>query len=238
MKLSDFTTLTFDCYGTLIDWETGLLGALADWRGRTGVAADERELLQAFALAESAEEAANGAALYPRILAGALGRMAASLGVDSHEDERAAFGDSVGDWPAFPDTAAALAILKQRYKLVILSNIDRTSFARSNEKLGVEFDAVYTAEDIGSYKPDPANFRYLLEHLKSDLGVAPGEVLHTAQSLYHDHVPARAMGLAICWINRGAGKPGGGATKTPETATEPDFTFTTMAEMAAAVGDE
>ena len=244
MKLTDFTTLSFDCYGTLIDWETGLLAALAAWRARTGpvtvrdgkvLAASDGDLLQAFAVAESAEEKANPAALYPQILAGALERMAANFGVNTREGECAAFGASVGDWPAFPDTAKALAELKQRYKLVILSNIDRASFARSNERLGIEFDAIYTAQDIGSYKPSPRNFNYLLDHLQADLGVLPDQLLHTAQSLYHDHVPARAMGLATCWINRGAGKPGGGATKTPVTEVTPDFIYTSMGEMAAEV---
>lgn len=240
MKLTDFTTLSFDCYGTLIDWETGLLSALAAWRARTGLAASDDDFLQAFAAAESAEEGANARAPYPQILAGALERMAANFGVDTREGECAAFGASVGNWPAFPDTTKALAILKQHYKLVILSNIDRASFARSNERLGIEFDAIYTAQDIGSYKPSPRNFNYLLDHLQADLGVSPDQLLHTAQSLYHDHVPARAMGLATCWINRragkeSAGKPGGGATKTPATEVTPDFTFASMGEMAAAV---
>ena len=240
MQLTDFTTLSFDCYGTLIDWETGLLAALADWQARTGLVAGDGELLQAFAVAESAEETANAGALYPEILAGALERMAANFGVEASAGECAAFGASAGDWPAFPDSAAALATLKQHYKLVILSNIDRASFARSNERLGVEFDAIYTAEDIGSYKPSPRNFSYLLDHLRADLGVSPDQLLHTAQSLYHDHVPAKALGLATCWINRAAGKksagkPGGGATKTPATAVTPDFTFASMGELAAAV---
>ena len=177
MKLTDFTTLSFDCYGTLIDWEAGLLAALAGWRARTGLAASDQDLLDAFSRAEPEEEAANPDLLYPRILAGALGRMAKRFGVDATSDEARAFGRSVGDWPAFPDTAEALAALKQRYKLVILSNVDKASFARSNDKLGVEFDAIYTAQDIGSYKPDRGNFRYLLDHLKSELGVSPGELL-------------------------------------------------------------
>ncbi len=240
MKLTDFTTLSFDCYGTLIDWEAGLLAALAAWRARTSLTASDGDLLQAFAVVESAEEEANAGALYPEILAGALERMAANFGAAVSGEECAAFGASVGDWPVFPDSAAALATLKQHYKLVILSNVDRASFARSNAKLGVTFDAIYTAEDIGSYKPAPGNFTYLLDHLQADLGVSPDQLLHTAQSLYHDHVPAKALGLTTCWINRGAGKedgdkPGGGATKTPETPVEPDFTFASMGAMATAV---
>lgn len=237
MKLTDFTTLSFDCYGTLIDWETGLLTALAEWRARTGLTAEDGELLQAFASAESAEETAHPDLLYPRILAAALQRMARRFGVDATSGETRAFGQSPGDWPAFPDSAEALDALKQRYRLVILSNVDRASFTRSNKKLGVAFDAIYTAQDIGSYKPSRGNFRYLLAHLKSDLGVAPDQVLHTAQSLYHDHVPARAMGLATCWIKRGS-KKAAGATKTPDTPVAPNFTYGSMGEMAAAVTGE
>jgi 2-haloalkanoic acid dehalogenase type II len=147
------------------------------------------------------------------------------------------FGLSVPHWPAFPDSADALRILKKHFKLVILSNVNREGFAASNRKLGVEFDAIYTAEDVGSYKPDPANFTYLLEHLKSDLGVTPGQILHTAQSLFHDHVPAAEFGLARAWIDRQdlANSDNWGATARVENRPEVDFLFSTMAEMAAQV---
>ncbi|MCC2664532.1 MAG: HAD-superfamily hydrolase, subfamily variant2, partial [Geminicoccaceae bacterium] len=122
---------------------------------------------------------------------------------------------------------------KQRYQLVILSNVDRASFAHSNQKLGVEFDATYTAEDIGSYKPDPRNFDYMLAHLAAR-GIAREQILHTAESLYHDHVPAKRVGLATCWIHRRAGKAGHGATRQPEAEVRPDFRFETLGAMAAA----
>jgi len=147
------------------------------------------------------------------------------------------FAASLPHWPAFPDTADALRYLKTRYKLVILSNVNRAGFATSNRKLGVEFDAIYTAQDIGAYKPDPANFKYLLEHLQQDLGMEKQHILHTAQSLYHDHVPARSFGLATCWIDRQRLSESGewGATARLDEIPRTDFLFHSMGELAAAV---
>ena len=141
------------------------------------------------------------------------------------------------NWPAFPDTADALRYLKTRYRLVILSNVSRDGFAASNRKLGVEFDAVYTAQDIGSYKPAPANFEYLLEHLRRDLGLDKQDILHTAQSLFHDHVPAKSFGLATAWIDRQRLSETGnwGATAKLDELPTTDFLFHSMGEMAAAV---
>ncbi len=130
--------------------------------------------------------------------------------------------------------------LKTRFKLVILSNIDRESFAASNRKLGVSFDAIYTAQDIGSYKPASANFEYLLAQLQSDLDLAPDDVLHTAQSLFHDHAPARAFGLANAWIDRQRLSEQGswGATNPLIDRPQLDFSFFSMREMADAVRAE
>ena len=116
---------------------------------------------------------------------------------------------------------------------MILSNVDRASFAESEKKLGVAFDNVYTAQDIGSYKPDPRNFEYLLARL-AEQGVAKEQILHTAESLYHDHIPAKRFGLATCWIHRRAGQEGHGATRRPEAEVQPDFRFPTLGAMAAA----
>ncbi len=212
MRLSDFSALTFDCYGTLIDWETGIGAALAPWLERAGVRLERDQVLEAFAELESAQQAATPSLRYPELLAEVHRGLALRLGIAPDAKAAAAFGASVGNWPAFADSAKALAYLKQHYRLVILSNVDRASFARSNARLGVAFDAICTAEDIGSYKPDPRNFDYLLRHL-AELGIAKAQVLHTAQSLYHDHVPARAIGLATCWIHRRAAKQGHGATQ-------------------------
>ena len=137
------------------------------------------------------------------------------------------------NWPAFSDTAGALQYLKKYYKLVILSNVDNESFSFSNQKLGVAFDAIYTAEDVGSYKPASANFKYMLDKLKS-LGVTQSEVLHTAESMFHDHKPANAIGLASCWIYRRHNDQGFGATMNPGEMPKYDFRFTSMAELAKA----
>lgn len=238
MDLSDFRVLTFDCYGTLIDWESGIWDALQpviSLSGRSDITRDEA--LIRFARLESAQESETPAARYPEILRRVHRAFAAELDLPTDDELDGAFGASVPSWPAFPDTADALRRLAKRYRLVILSNIDRASFAASNRKLGVTFDAIYTAEDIGSYKPDPANFDYLLDHLRADLGIEPGEVLHTAQSMFHDHVPATRAGLATAWIDRQRLSQGGswGATAEVDERPTTDFVFYTMAELADAV---
>ena len=177
---------------------------------------------------------------YRKVLEKVHQSLAREFALESNDGLAQDFGQSVAHWPAFPDSADALRYLKTRYKLVILSNIDRESFAASKRKLGVEFDAIYTAQDIGSYKPAPANFEYLLAHLQSDLDLAPGDVLHTAQSLFHDHAPARAFGLANAWIDRQRLSEQGswGATAPLENRPLLDFSFFSMAEMAEAVSTE
>jgi 2-haloacid dehalogenase len=171
--------------------------------------------------------------LYPKLLSVVHGKLAGHWGIttDAELDER--FGRSVADWPAFPDSAAALTYLEQHYQLVILSNVDRESFAASNEKLGVSFDAIYTAEDIGSYKPNLRNFEYLISHL-AERGIDKSDILHTAQSLFHDHAPATEFGLASNWIDRRHDKQGFGATAPPPTEVHVDFRFPSMAAFAQA----
>ncbi len=240
-RLRDHKVLTFDCYGTLIDWESGIWDALQPL-----FTANERgdilreDALRVYAKHEFAFEQACPELLYPAILTRTHHALATELGLESREDLDAAFGRSVPHWPVYPDTADALRYLKTRFELVILSNVDRESFAASNRKLGVEFDAVYTAQDIGSYKPSPANFEYLLTHLERDLGLAARDVLHTAQSLFHDHEPARRFGLANAWIDRRRLSEGGGwgATAEVEARPEADFLFLSMGEMAEAVRAE
>ena len=220
-----FRALSFDCYGTLIDWETGIVEALRPWAARHGIADDA--LLAAHAAHETVVETDLPAMRYPDVLAETLRRIADQFGVEATAEERAAFGASVPDWPAFPDSTAALTALHQRFRLVILSNIDRALFAASARRLGVEFDLVITAEDVGSYKPSAANFAALLD------SVERAELLHVAQSLYHDHVPAKAAGLPTVWIDRRHGRPGTGAT--PEAAAvTPDWTFPSLAAFAEA----
>ncbi|MDP7242846.1 MAG: haloacid dehalogenase type II [Rhodospirillales bacterium] len=230
MRLTEFDALTFDCYGTLIDWETGIFDALAPWLERHGVAASAGEVLEAFAQRESKQQADTPDMVYPEILARVHTALAEHWGISSSDAEAREFGASVGNWPAFADAPEALGTLKEHFKLVILSNVDRTSFKASNDKLGVEFDAVFTAQDVGSYKPDPRNFAALLDGLKG-LGIEAKRILHTAQSLFHDHVPAGAAGLATAWINRRHDQEGWGATMPVAQAAQTDFHFTSLAEM-------
>ena len=186
------------------------------------------------------QQAETPAMLYAELLTHVHPAIAAQFELQTTTQLDADFGNSVPHWPAFADTADALRYLKTRYKLVILSNVDRAGFAASNRKLGVEFDAIYTAEDIGSYKPTPANFEYMLDHLKRDHGLGKADILHTAQSLFHDHAPARAFGLANAWIDRQrlSESDNWGATAKVEQRPEMDFLFFSMGEMAEAVRAE
>ena len=233
MRLTDFTVLTFDCYGTLIDWETGIVNALRPLFGSELVERSRDDILATFARLESAQEAETPNMIYSELLALVHRRLAEEWGIAATAADHRAFGSSVGNWPAFADSAAALAYLKQFYKLVILSNVDRASFAQSAKRLGVAFDAVYTAEDIGSYKPDLRNFRYMIDRLQRS-GHPVGDILHTAQSLFHDHAPANAVGLRSAWIDRRGGAAGTGATPPPPEAARWDFRFASMAELVEA----
>ncbi len=240
-RLTDYRVLTFDCYGTLIDWETGIweaLGPVIRANGAAGLTRDEA--LRAFAHFEGHHERAAPDLAYPDLLARVHRDLAGSFGLRTDPELDAGFGDSVPRWPAFPDSAAALQVLKRHFRLVILSNVHRDGIARSARELGVAFDALYTAEDIGSYKPSDTNFQYLIDHLKSDFGLERGEVLHTAQSLHHDHVPANRFGLASAWIDRQRLSEGGDWGATARVATMPrlDFVFFTLGEMADAVAAE
>jgi 2-haloacid dehalogenase len=225
-----FDALTFDCYGTLIDWEAGILAGLRTALLPHGVDAADDELLETYAKAEASLEA--GPYLrYREILARGGEAIASSRGTTLTAGEAAAFGGSVADWPAFPDSHDALARLKTRFRLGVLTNCDDDLFAASNRRLGVDFDWVVTAQQVGSYKPDERNFAALLERLASD-GVAPERILHVAQSLYHDHAPAQRLGLRSVWIDRRHGRAGAGAT--PPADARPDASFVSMADFAAA----
>jgi 2-haloalkanoic acid dehalogenase type II len=232
MKVSDFKVLTFDCYGTLIDWESGILTALRPLVRRAGLTLDGEAILAQFAAQESEQQAATPDMPYAALLSVVHARLARVWGVAGDAAENARFGASVGDWPAFPDSVEALRSLARRYRLVILSNVDRSGFAASNPQLGVTFDAIYTAQDVGSYKPDPRNFTYMLDRLAED-GFQKSDILHVAQSLYHDHAPANAIGLASAWIDRRHGAEGWGATTPPPPGVRYDFRFDSLAELAA-----
>ena len=194
-----FDTLTFDCYGTLIDWETGILAALEPVLERHGARHGAETLLGRFAEHEAALEA--GPYLrYRQVLGRALEGMGSELGFTPTPEELEAFGGSVADWPAFPDSAEALGRLKRRFKLAVITNCDDDLFAASNEKLGIDFDWVVTAQQAGGYKPRRENFEFAFERIDT-----PRErILHVAQSLFHDHVPAKALGMTTVWIDNGS----------------------------------
>ncbi|MGF6876205.1 haloacid dehalogenase type II [Paraburkholderia sp. MM5477-R1] len=233
MKLTDFDTLTFDCYGTLIDWESGILEGLRPLLERARTPLTRDEVLEAHARHESSQQNFTPAKRYQELLPIVYKRMAEEWGLPYTHEECVAYGQSIRNWPAFADSALALQYLKRHYKLVILSNIDNESFTFSNARLQVEFDAIITAEDVGSYKPSPRNFEYMLQKL-DQRGIKKEKILHTAESLFHDHKPANEFGLASCWIYRRHSQPGFGATMNPGSQPDIDFRFDSMADFVDA----
>lgn len=236
MKLTDFDALSFDCYGTLIDWEAGLRIELSRIAALAPDAPSTDVLLETYAACEAETERVNPGLLYPDVVSRSAVATGAIHGIEVPASLAAEIGASVPAWPAFTDSSEALARLQRHYKLIILSNVNRASFAGSNQRLGVEFDAIVTAEDIGSYKPNPRNFEVLLE-TSGEMGIAPGRLLHVAQSLFHDHVPAQAAGLPTVWIDRRHAQDGFGATPPPPAPVEPTWTFPSMAAFADAVDE-
>ncbi len=233
MRMSEFKALTFDCYGTLIDWESGIIEALKPLTSKVRPVPARNAILEAHARHESMQQRYTPAKAYRDLLGVVYKRLADEWGVSVAWEECLAYGRSVGDWPAFADTVDALQYLKRTYKLVILSNVDNASFALSSRRLQVDFDAIYTAEDIGSYKPNPRNFEYMLENVGS-LGIKTSEILHTAESMFHDHAPANRAGLASAWIYRRHGDKGFGATMIPSETPRYDFVFNSMADLVKA----
>lgn len=223
--------LSFDCYGTLVDWEAGILAGLHGVLGSRGVDADDEDLLARYARHEAAIEA--GPYLrYREVVARALRGVCAELAVAATDDEAAAFGGSVGEWPPFADASAALALLAGRFRLAVVTNCDDDLFAATNRRLGVTFDWVITAQQVGAYKPSRRGFEVALERI----AVPRARILHVAQSLFHDHAPAKRLGLATAWIDRRRGRPGTGAT--PPAVAVPDLAVPDMAAFVRlAMGD-
>ncbi|MEM7270368.1 MAG: haloacid dehalogenase type II [Pseudomonadota bacterium] len=232
MKISDYKALTFDVYGTLIDWESGMIAGLKPLTDqRPDLTRDQ--ILEAHAHHESTTQKQTPAKRYPSVLATVYKRLAEEWNLKATYDDCLAYGASVANWPAFPDSAEALAYLRRHYKLVVLSNVDNGSFAHSNAKLGDPFHYVYTAEDAGAYKPAPGNFDYMIAQLARH-GIGKEDILHTAESMFHDHGPANAFGLANCWIYRRHDQEGFGATAHPGDMPSYDVMFHSMADMVAA----
>lgn len=235
-KLTDFKLLSFDVYGTLIDWEAGALTALHPHLKKSGQEnLDPKHILQVMHKIEARVEKEYGHLKYSDVLSMVLPELCESLGLEKpSQDECAKFGASIGDWPGFPDIPSALERLSKFYKMVVLSNADHDSFKRSNANglKGYKFDAVYTAQDIGSYKPDHKNFKYMLHQVKKKFGVEKHEVLQTAQSQYHDHHSAKDMEIKSSWIYR----PGAVMGNRDDPVF--DWKFDTLADMADAVEKE
>lgn len=233
MRIADFKVISLGCYGTLIDKESGVYMALQPMLRKGEVTLGRNDVLAAFAVHEATEAAANPGLLYADLLTNVHRRLAKEWYVTVSDDDHDLFGKSVPHWPVFVDTPAALQYLQRYFKLVILSNADRRGFAGSNRRLGVKFDAVVTAQDVGSYKPSLVNFEYMLD-LLAKLGLDEQSLLHAGHSLFHDHEPAAALGLASAWIDRRYGKEGGGATLPATEAARYDFRFSSMADMVKA----
>ncbi|KAF2686319.1 HAD-like protein [Lentithecium fluviatile CBS 122367] len=237
-KLTDFKLLSFDVYGTLIDWERGVIKALQpmlEKSGKTDI--DPKHILKVCHVLEASEQSVNPGQIYSELLTLIHPKLCKELGLqEPTEEESRKFGTSVPDWAAFEDTVEALKRLKKVYKMVVLSNVDNTSFAANNASAqglqGFEWDLVLTAEDIGSYKPSLKNFVYMLKQAKEKFGVEKAKVLQTAQSQFHDHHPAKEMGIKSSWIYRP------GAIMGNRDDPVYNWKFDTLAEMADAVEKE
>ncbi len=216
LQFDRFRVLTFDCYGTLIDWETGLWGALHPILAAYGVDLAPERVLELYGKLEAEAERGEYRP-YKAILSTVLERLGIQLGFVPAAQELQAFSTSVKNWPAFPDSARALQALHKKYKLAIISNIDDDLFAFSQERLQVQFDWIITAQQAKSYKPSLGNFRLAFERI----GLPPAEILHVAQSLFHDIAPAKSLSLSTVWVNRRHGQAGFGAT--PPAQAQPDL---------------
>ncbi|HUP16838.1 MAG TPA: HAD-IA family hydrolase [Acidimicrobiia bacterium] len=232
---SQFRALSFDCYGTLIDWETGMSVALREWANGVDLNVSDDHLLRLVSEIETVVQGEQSPALlYPEVLGEVLRRVGSRLNALVTDGDAVRFGETVGDWPAFPDSASALTRLANHFRLIIVSNVDRASFAASNQRLGVTFDSIITAEDVGAYKPRAPHFEALFGSLPK-MGLDRADLLHVAQSLFHDHVPAQRYGLPSVWIDRGHDRSDSGATPATESVIEPRWRFATLEAFADAV---
>jgi 2-haloacid dehalogenase len=219
-----FDALTFDCYGTLIDWERGIVDTLDPVIGESF---DREQALQIYARSEASLEAGEYLP-YHEVVSRSMAAVCAELGVQPDDRQRARFGRSVGEWPPFEDSPEALRRLASKFRLGVITNCDDDLFALSAQRLGIEFDWVVSAQQARAYKPSERPFRLAMERID----VPPERILHVAQSLFHDHVPAGRMGLSSVWIDRRAGRPGSGAT--PPAEAKPDAVYPDMRSFAEA----
>jgi 2-haloalkanoic acid dehalogenase type II len=222
-----YDALTFDCYGTLIDWETGILNGLKAALGSGIEGESDAQLLARFAHHEHAAEVPYKN--YREVLGLTSRMLAGELGLEISPEQEAQFGASVLDWPAFPDSHDALVSLQKRYKLVVITNCDDDLFAASAARLGITFDEVITAAQVGSYKPNIENFHFAHEKIQRTLGISKDRILHVAQSLFHDHAPAKSIGMTTVHIKR----RGNGAA--PQASATPDAVFPDMKSFADSI---
>lgn len=226
LNFDQFQILTFDCYGTLIDWRNGILNVLRPLLIEHGVAVGDDQILETYSKLE-AEIQAGPYKSYASVLRRITALLGDQFGFSPSATELDCLVQSFGDWLPFDDTVAALKALKTKFQLGIISNTDDDLFALTNQKLEIEFDHIITAAQAGAYKPDPGVFRFAFEKI----GVAQDKILHVAQSLFHDHVPGKALGLSTVWINRSPMIPGR-STKT----VQPDAEFPDLASLVKAAG--
>ncbi len=225
--------VTFDCYGTLIDWETGIVDLVRPWLAQLAPALPPDLVLSAFALMQAKHQQARPTLLYPEVLRRTWVDIEGQFGWPADAARATAFAASVPGWPPFADTVAALRVLGTGRKLAILSNVDNASLAGTLPRLDVPFAFTVTAEDVASYKPGAPHFETMLAKAQA-LGIARDEILHVAQSKHHDIVPGRQFGLTTVWVNRRHGRPGSGATLATDAS--PDLTVTSLAELVAQHG--
>jgi 2-haloacid dehalogenase len=227
LDFSRFEILTFDCYGTLIDWETGILSVFHRILSSHGKEIDDGTILKLYGDFEQRSE--QGAFRpYREVLESAVRQFGEKLRFTPSPEEVRSLADSLSTWKPWPDTVSALRQLKTRFRLAIFSNVDDDLFARTRPQLGVDFDEVITAQQAQAYKPSLKLFELALSRIKTPAH----RVLHVAQSVYHDVVPAQSLGLATVWVNRPSARPGVGAVKAAEA--KPDLTVSSLSELAAA----
>jgi len=225
LDFSQFEVLTFDCYGTLIDWETGILGALRPILAAHRIKPADEELLESYAIAESRAESGVFKP-YKEILKEVVREIGTRFRCQPSEEEQRSLPESVKTWQPFPDTVEALKRLHRYYKLSIISNIDDDLFAETAKLLQVPFDFVTTALEVKSYKPAFNNFQQALAKMKT----GKEQLLHVAESLHHDVQPTRALGIHSVWVNRRLGKPGVGASGT--SSAQPDLEVPNLKTLA------
>ncbi len=228
LNFSRFQFISFDCYGTLMDWETGILSALRPVLSRHAIDSSDADLLQLYGELEARAEAGDYKP-YRDVLREVARGVAEHFGFRATANEEESLPQSISSWPPFPDTISALRQLRSRFRLAIISNIDDDLFAASARQLGIDFDQVITAAQAKAYKPSPTIFRLAQEKL----GISTQEWLHAGQSIYHDVIPAKSLGIATVWVNRPSHRPGVGAVR--QASGTPDLEVHSLQDLAEQV---